>query len=158
MVAIRPPQTSKYALRQAIDAGLMDEISAATGKKPKQLYKYSNPADPAELTVRAALLVEAICFEKKSIHPFADLFDTLRKAPSMRIASVRETVMKSQAGLGRVADTVIHALSAESEAGEKMSPNEIQMVLCELEKYQQIIDRLRHAVTSHAQGDRSEPA
>lgn len=153
MVTFRPPQTAKYALQRVISVLPMPTICAALGdKQPKRVYKYSEPGDKAEITVKDALILDPLVFAEKGIRPFFDLFDMQGKAPAMRIGSIRENMLTSQAALGRAAAVFVEATGSDSEAGKKLSNNEIQAFMFEIERLEAEVARLKAAVISAAGG------
>lgn len=145
MNKIRPIQTSQYALERALGVQPIGVIAEMLGISSGLVYKMSDPDTEKEISVKRALMVDRLCFEKNGIAPFSDIFSAqLNKDPIE--GSVKENVLYAQASLGELAGQVVAALSAASDGGEEITSQELQAILTAVEILKKRVNRMERVV------------
>lgn len=148
MSKIRPPFTAAYALRRAMELVPLPRIAAAVGRTESLVYKWSDPDEEKKISFENAVIIDNLCIDLAGIAPF---FEVLKANFNLRgyvspPATIRETVLMSQAALGLFAERVLQATSPASESGAVIAPRERQELMLAIDHLRQKLSEAERSI------------
>jgi hypothetical protein len=153
MTKIRTPFTPHYAVKRCFDLVPLADIAAAAERSEKLVYKWSDPDEGVDVSVAAALRIDALVKKRSGIAPFYDLFARHAEMPAMMgPINIRETVLMASAALGGFSSAVMDAVSPQSEEGTAICARERQLLMIEIENMRQQLARAEAAVIAASKG------
>lgn len=151
MRKIRTPLTAEYALSRMMEHFHPDVMGDAIERTGKHVYKMADPDQDAQLSVKQALQLDALCLAQRNFAPFADLFAKNAEVSTTprhcETFGLRESAMLMQSAVGQFSGMI-----AEMK-GENTTPHERQAMMLAIEQIEQRLADARRVLV-----EQSKPA
>lgn len=151
MTKNRQPISAEYAVKECIRLTHILELKDVIKKSDGYVYKCSDPDEPQEISVRDALLMDEYVHARAGGAPFRELFiRNIEREKEPIDGDLRDCILRVQSDLGQLSSRIRDFTSPTSDGGKKLTPNERQSALVELEQLQ----RTMHDIFNLLQSDK----
>lgn len=151
------PDTPEFALQRAIEGAGAKRVAEAISKgklraegqrgcSVEMVYKMADPDQPHRISVADALAVDAFCFAKEGMAPFAELFSRQRDDAAVKLLDIKHELVECTAQLGVVSSALLQAVGSTSEHGAQLSRREIQSIMVSMELLKKELADVERAV------------